>query len=115
MFRLGKAGTERQLAPRKLTGAPTIVFYLITKQEAPDLQTQIADKWNTQAVLQLSSEWSTHQPHRCSTRDQRYITDNLAIKSDARGLVKTFWATADRKRYQDGKGAGLVSPPLAGS
>ncbi len=30
--------------------------FLSTKQEAPDLQTQMADKLNTQAVLQLSSE-----------------------------------------------------------
>jgi hypothetical protein len=61
-----------------------------TRQEAPDLQTQIADESNTQALLQLSSEVSTHQPHRCSTRDQRHITENSPIKAEALGLVKRF-------------------------
>jgi hypothetical protein len=33
-------------------------------------------------------------PHRCSTRDQRHLTDNSPIKPEALGLVKTFWKTA---------------------
>ena len=85
---------------------------LRTKQEAPDLQAQIADESNTQAVLQLSSETSTHQPHRCSTRDQRHITENSPIKPEALGLVKRFWRISVGK-VLDGKGAGLVYPPLA--
>jgi len=88
--------------------------FLSTKQEAPDLQTQMADKLNTQAVLQLSSERSTHQPHRCSTRDQQYITDNLAIKSDARGLVKTFWGTAGMKGTRTAKEQVSSTRPLPG-
>jgi hypothetical protein len=54
MFRLAKAGTECQLDQRKMNGAPAVVFKHETR--GPDLQTQMADKLNTQAVLQLSSE-----------------------------------------------------------
>ena len=97
-------------APRELKWGPMVV--LRDETRGPDLQTQIADESNTQAVLQLSSEASTHQPHRCSTRDQRHITENSPIKPEALGLVKRFWRILVR-RVLDGKGAGLVYPPLA--
>ena len=77
---------------------------LCHKQEAPDLQTQIADKWNRQYYRSLEGALIS----RSRSAEINIYRDNLAIKSDAPGLIELFGETA--KRYWTAK-SGLKSAP----
>ena len=72
-----------------------------------------ADEPKTQAIFMLPSEASPHQPHHCSTRDQRWLNLVTSLLNQGHGhLSRVMSRIIDYGQYQYGSGAELVSPPV---